>query len=138
MFAHKGGIQALVSFPDAADPTIAVLSRGPGLVGGLAVGAVILVLLPLVRSTARGILFTPGSATRLTAAAAIITLATALACLLPYLAAARFLRSPYGSDRWIADLQIVWWPLPIAVLLLALAVAVRAGTVLSRDTEGLV
>jgi hypothetical protein len=132
---HTGGVQALVFSPDAIT---AVLSRGAGLVGGLALGAVIFVLIPLLRSTARGILFTPGSATRLTAAAVIITLATALACLLPYLAAARFLRSPYGSERWIADLQIVWWPLPIAVLLLALAVAVRAGTTLSRNMEGLV
>ena len=135
MIDHSGGIQALVFSPD---PTTAVLSRGAALVGGLAVGAVIFVLIPLLRSTARGILFTPGSAARLAVSAAIITGATALACLLPYLGSVRFLRSPYGSERWMADLQIVWWPLPIAVLLLVLAVAVRAGTVLSRDTEGLV
>jgi hypothetical protein len=138
MIQHRGGVQALVFSLDTADPTGAVLSRGAGLVGGLAVGAVFFVLLPLLRSTARGILFTPGSATRLTVSAAIITVATALACLLPYLAAARFIGSPYGGERWVADLQIVWWPMPVAVLLLALAVTVRAGTVLTKDTEGLV
>ena len=49
---------------DTVDSTTAVLARGAGLVGGLAFGAVIFVLIPLLRSTARGILFTPGSATR--------------------------------------------------------------------------
>jgi hypothetical protein len=42
-------------------------------------------------------------------------------------------------DGWIVPaLDLVWWPLPVALLLAALALAVRSGTRLAADTEGLV
>lgn len=136
----SGGTSAAIGFTQQVDYPIAILARSAGLVGGIAVGALVVLLLPVLRSTARGILFVPGSAARLVIGAACTTAAAALATLLPYLGAARLIHMPYGGagGRWVADLQVVWWPLPIAGLLLLLAITVRAGTRLAEDTAGLV
>jgi hypothetical protein len=57
----------------------------------------------------------------------------------PYLAAQQVVPLLDVPDGWIVPaLDLVWWPLPVALLLAALALAVRSGTRLAADTEGLV
>jgi hypothetical protein len=121
-------------------PASARMLGAAGIWGGLlAAGAVLLVLVPVVRSTATGRPFAPGNARRLGVAAATVALGAVLASVGPYLAAQQVVPLLDVPDGWIVPaLDLVWWPLPVALLLAALALAVRSGTRLAADTEGLV
>lgn len=143
---HAGGLVAEVH--GDLDPVTALLSTAPVWGGMIAGGVVGLVLLPVLRTTASGRPFTPGSARRLASAAAVVVLGWLLATAGPFLAAPRVIESIAGArrytgfdvpDGWLAPaLGITWWPLLVAVLLGTLAVAARSGARLAADTEGLV
>jgi len=145
---HSGG---LVTATIGAGPVASVLALAPrwvGLVGG---GLVVLLLLPVVRSTASGRLFEQANARRLAMAAGTVFAAWILASAGPALAASSFIglleQTPvYGGPDgfpmphgWLTyDPRITWWPLLIAALLGILATATRSGARLATDTAGLV
>jgi len=145
---HSGG---LVSHDVDASPVASVLALAPrwvGLVGG---GLVVLLLLPLVRSTTSGRLFEQPNARRLAMAAGTVLAAWILAIAGPALAASSIIgrleqgtvyAGPDGFPMphgWLTyDPDITWWPLLIAALLAILATATRSGTRLAADTKGLV
>lgn len=148
---YRGG---MIAEANKVGPLPALLSTAPYWSGLVAAGAVILVLIPVLRSTAAGQLFRPGHARRLAAAAAVIVLAWVVATAGPALAAPNILGlieaaprfTEFGpSDQfdmpagWLVfDLRLTWWPLLPALLLAALAGATRAGTRITQDAEGLV
>lgn len=135
--------------------TLTALLATVPLWGGLvAAGAVVLVLVPVLRSTAAGDPFARGNARRLAVAAAVVVGAWVVAAVGPYVAAhdvvalveaaprltetgpVRELPMPTG---WLVpDLRIFWWPLLPALLLAALADASRTGARVVADTAGLV
>ncbi len=145
---HSGG---LVTFVFEAGPVASVLALAPrwtGLVGG---GLVVLLLLPVVRSTASGRLFERANARRLAITAGTVVAAWILASAGPALAASSFIglteeMTIYGGrdgfpmpHGWLTyDPRITWWPLLIAALLGILAIATRSGARLATDTKGLV
>lgn len=132
----------------------ALASTFPTWGGLLAAGAVVLLLVPVLRGTAAGRLFQPGNARRLAVAAGVVLLAWGLATAGPVLAAPTVidlleqvprytetgpLRTFPMPTGWLEpDLRVGWWPLVPALLLAALAGATRAGTRVTADTEGLV
>ncbi|WP_225215103.1 hypothetical protein [Cellulomonas avistercoris] len=133
------------------DPVTALLASA-GAWGGLVAGGVVgLVLIPALRSTASGRPFARGNARRLGWAAAVVMVAWVVATVGDVVAASRIIAvieatprwSPTGSFAmpadWLAPTLVVgWWPLPVVLLLLALAAATGRGTRLTSDTEGLV
>jgi len=144
---HGGGFLAGAD----VDPVTALLATSASWAGLIAGGVVGVILIPLLRRTAAGHPFAPGNARRLGWAAVIIVAAWLLATVGDFIAAARIIAvveatplwSPAGSFNmptgWLAPSLVVgWWPLPIVLLLLALAAATRRGARLTADTEGLV
>lgn len=148
---HAGGMVAGIG---ELAPLPALLSTAPQWAGLLAAGAVVLVLVPVLRSTAAGQLFLRGNARRLAVAAAVIVAAWAVATAGPALAAPTIIGLIESTPRYtelgpldqfdmpagwlVLDLRVAWWPLLPALLLAALAGATRAGTRVTADTEGLV
>lgn len=143
---HVGGLVS-EAYGDL-DPLTSVLSTAATWGGLIAGGVVGLVLLPALRTTASGRPFAPGNSRRLMSAAAVVALGWLLATAGPRLAAPRVIESIAGARRysgfdvpagWLAPaLNLVWWPLLIAALLVMLAAATRSGARLAADTEGLV
>ena len=144
---HGGGFLAGAD----VDPVTHLLATAAWWGGLVAAGVVVLILVPALRSTASGHPFAPGSAARLAWAAVVVVAAWLLATVGDLVAASRIIDvieatprwSPTGTfdmpTGWLApELVISWWPLPVALLLLALAAATRRGTRLTSDTEGLV
>jgi len=144
---HSGGFLAGAD----VDPVTALLATAASWAGLIAGGVVGLILIPALRSTASGRPFAPGNARRLGWAAAVVVAAWVLSTVGDFIAASRVIAvieatpqwSPAGMfdmpPGWLApSLVIGWWPLPIVLLLLALAAATRRGTRLTSDTEGLV
>jgi hypothetical protein len=146
---HSGGLETAT---DGTGPVASVLAMAPrwvGLVGG---GLVVLLLLPVVRSTASGRLFEQAIARRLALAAGTVLAAWILASAGPALAAPSFIERMeqtlvYGAPPdgfpmphgWLTyDPDITWWPLLIVALLGILATATRSGARLATDTAGLV
>ena len=145
---HSDG---LVTATGGAGPVASVLALAPrwvGLVGG---GLVVLLLLPVVRSTASGRLFEQAIAGRLAMAAGTVLTAWILAIVGPAMAASSFIGlmeqtpvyggpdgfpMPHGWLTYAPD--ITWWPLLIVGLLGILATATRSGARLATDTAGLV
>ena len=132
-----------------AGPVTALLSTAATWAGLVAGGVVALLLIPVLRSTASGRPFAPGNARRIGWAAAVVLAAWVLATVGDFVAASRIIAvieatplwSPTSSSDMPADwlapaLVIGWWPLPIVVLLLALAAATRSGARLTAGTEG--
>lgn len=148
---HRGG---MVAATNEVEPLPALLSTAPQWSGLVAAGAVVLVLVPVMRSTAAGQLFRRGNARRLAVAAGVIVLGWGIATAGPALAAPSIIGMIEAAPRytefgelttfdmptgWLAlDLRVTWWPLLPALLLAALAGATRAGTRITEDTEGLV
>jgi hypothetical protein len=146
--AHSGG---LVGVSYGARPLVSVLALAPTWVGLVGVGIAVLLLVPVVRSTASGRRFEQANARRLAIAAGTVLAVWILATAGPALAATSiigFLEQaqvqaepdsfpmPHG---WLTyDPRITWWPLLIAALLGILSTATRSGARLVRDTEGLV
>lgn len=133
------------------DPLGALLATA-GAWGGLIAGGVVgLLLVPVLRSTASGRPFTSGNDRRLLLAAATVAGAWALATLGDRLASARIIAAIESSPRWSAtgsfdmptgwlapSFDVTWWPLLLALLLVALASATRRGSRLAADVQGLV
>ncbi|MGV8976609.1 MAG: hypothetical protein ACOH17_01055 [Cellulomonas sp.] len=142
---HAGGLVAEVY---NVDPVTALLATAPTWGGLIAAGAVGLVLLPALRTTASGRPFAPDNARRLASAAAVVVLSWLLASVGPRVAAPTVIESIAGArgysgfkvpTGWIAPAaDIAWWPILIAVLLATLAAATRSGARLVADTDGLV
>ena len=148
---HLGGMSAGIN---DVGPLPALLSAAPEWTALIAAGAVVLVLIPVLRSTAAGHLFRPGNDRRLAGAAALIVLAWAAGTAGPALAAPTIIDLIEAAPRYtesgpfeqfampagwlVFDLRIAWWPALPALLLAALAGATRAGTRITADTEGLV
>lgn len=146
---HAGGMVAGIN---EVGPVAALLSTTPQWAGLVAGGAVILILIPVLRSTAAGQLFRSGNDRRLAAAAGVIVLAWVAVTAGPALAAPTILGLLEAAPRYtesgpmqqfdmpagwlVFDLRIAWWPLLPALLLAGLAGATRAG--IAADTEGLV
>lgn len=147
----RGGMVAGIN---EAPPLAALLSTTPAWSGLVAAGVVVLVLVPVLRSTASGRPFRPGNARRLAVAAGVVVAAWVLATAGPALAAPTIISLIEAAPRYtehgplgqydmpagwlVFDLRIVWWPLLPALLLAALAASTRSGTRLAADTEGLV
>lgn len=144
---HGGGFLAAAD----VDPVTALLATAASWAGLVAGGLVGLILVPALRSTASGHPFAPGNARRLGWAAAVVVAAWVVATVGDVVAASRIIAvieatprwSPTGAfdmpADWLAPSLVVgWWPLPVVLLLLALAAATRRGTRLASDTEGLV
>jgi len=148
---YSGGMVAGIG---GVEPLPALLATAPAWSGLVAAGAVVLLVVPVLRSTAAGRLFRPGNDRRLAAAAAVIVVAWALATAGPALAAPTIIGLIEATPRYtelgpldqyampagwlVLDLRIVWWPLLPALLLAGLAGATRNGTRIAADTEGLV
>ncbi len=133
------------------DPVTALLATAASWAGLIAGGVVGLILIPALRSTASGRPFAPGNARRLGWAAAVVLAAWVLATVGDVVAGSRIIAVIEATPRWsptgpfdmptdwlAPSLVVTWWPLPIVLLLLALAAATRRGTRLTSDTEGLV
>lgn len=136
----QAGLQAAVTFTEHPVDHLFVLlaTAGPAL-AGITAGVLGVLLLGVVRSTAAREPFAPGNAGRFAAAAGVLVVAALLGTLVPHLAARRLLALPFVDPAlWVADVQPVWWPLPVALLLAVLALAVRAGSRLREQTDGLV
>ncbi|WP_456786251.1 hypothetical protein [Cellulomonas sp. P5_C5] len=144
---HGGGFLAAAD----VDPITTLLATATSWAGLIAGGLVGLILVPALRSTASGHPFAAGNARRLGGAATVVVVAWVVATVGDFVAASRIIAvieatprwSPTGSFAmpadWLAPSLVVgWWPLPIVLLLLALAAATRLGTRLTSDTEGLV
>lgn len=146
--SHSGG---LVAAPNNVSSMASILAFAPTWVALIGAGIVVLLLVPVVRTTASGRLFEQTNARRLAIAAVTVLAAGVLATAGPALAASSIIglleqTRIYSGDGsfpmphgWLTyDLRITWWPLLISVLLGILATATRSGARLVRDTEGLV
>lgn len=144
---HGGGFLASAD----VGPGTALLATAASWAGLVAGGVVGLILIPALRSTASGHPFASGNARRLGWAAAVVVAAWVLVTVGDFVAASQIIAvieatprwSPTGTfdmpTDWLAPLLVIgWWPLPIVLLLLALAGATRRGARLTSDTEGLV
>ncbi len=133
---------------DALSALLATAGAWGGLVAGGGVG---LLLVPVLRSTASGRPFGPGNDRRLLLAAVVVAGAWALATVGDRLAAARIVAVIEGTPRWSSTgsfemptgwlapaFEVTWWPLLLALLLIALAAATRRGSRLAADVRGLV
>lgn len=133
--------------------TTALLASSPGWASLIAGGIALLVLIPVIRTTAEGRPFAPGNSRRLAAAAAATVAGWVGATVGPYLAADAVLRTIEATPRraglamaeydmpagWLApDLRLAWWPLLVIALLACFAVATRHGARLADDVDGLV
>lgn len=134
-----------------ADATTSLLSTSQIWASLVAGGFALLILIPVIRSTAEGRPFAHANDRRLGAATAVIAAGWVAATGGPYLAARSALRIVEATPRstgllefdmpagWLApDLQIVWWPLLFIVLLGCSAAATRHGMRLAAETDGLV
>ncbi|MBO1751307.1 hypothetical protein J4G33_05770 [Actinotalea sp. BY-33] len=149
---HRSG--PLTIYGDHQSPAIGLMAGAGPWATLLASGLVILLLVPVLRSTAEARPFAPGNARRLAVASAATATAWAMATALPALAAPRAVASflaawttpptatgetaPVPAGWIVPDPQVAWWPLLVALLLGALAAAVARGTRLADDAEGLV
>lgn len=139
VYAHGGLLGGLAFTESPVDAPLAVLANAEPLIAGVSIAVLAALLMGVVRTTAAREPFAPGNAARLAGAGLTLVVAAAAGSVLPYLAARRFLDLPMVTNgTWVADLQPVLWPLPAAVLLFVLAAAVRAGSKLREQTEGLV
>ena len=145
---HTGGLVAGIN---DVGPLPALLSTVPLWGGLVTTGAVVLVLIPVLRNMAAGQLFRRGNASRLGTAAGVIVLGWIIATVGPVLAAPTIIGLIEAAPRYtgsesfdmpvgwlVSDPRITWWPLVPALLLLVLAGATRKGTRIAADTEGLV
>jgi hypothetical protein len=144
---HSGGFVARAE----VDPPTAMLSAVAQWGGLVAGGAVCLILVPALRSTASGRPFARGNARRLGWSAAVIAFTWLVVTIGQHVAAVRIVKALEATQLWSPDgmfdmptgwlaprLVLIWWPLLIAALLGVLGSAVRRGTRLTSDTEGLV
>ena len=145
---HTGGWVAGIN---DVGPLPALLSTAPLWAGLLTTGAVVLLLIPVLRNMAAGQLFRQGNARRLGTAAGVVVLGWVIATIGPVLAAPTIIGLIEAAPRYngivsfdmptgwlVADPRITWWPLLPALLLIALAGATRKGTRITADIEGLV
>ena len=126
---------------EGADPVTAVLARARIWTAFLVAGVVVLALLPALRATALGRPFSGGTDRRLLLAGALTAAGAMTHAYLPYLGAQRAIAGEMAGvpAHWLAaDFRVEWWPMAVAVLLVALGAAVRQGGKLAADTEGLV
>lgn len=131
----------LMMWLEHADPLTARLAAAPHWIVWLTAGVVVLLLLPVVRSTSSGQPFAAGNASRLTAAALTIAASWVLATTLPVLAARRAVDGELGNvpAAWFEPrLELQWWPVAFAGALVVLGLAVWHGTKVVADTDGLV
>ena len=106
----------------------------------------VLLLVPVVRSTSSGRPFAEGNAARLAAAASVVAVGWAAGVAASYAGAAMAVRSferaaapAVDAEGWLSPaLSTSWWPAPVLVLLAVLALATRSGSALAADVEGLV
>jgi len=144
---HTGGLVAGIN--DTGLP--ALLATAPLWSGLITTGAVVLLLIPVLRNMAAGQLFRRGNARRLATAAGVVALGWIIASAGPALAAPTIIGQIEAAPRYngivsfempegwlVFDPRITWWPLLPALLLIALAGATRKGTRITADIEGLV
>lgn len=136
-----------LALPVADEPSgTRLLARSPVWIGLVAGGLVVLLLVPVIRSTAQGHPFADGNAARLAAATGVVATAWGAATLTWFLAAdlaitrLEGLGLPRGlGEGWVApELRTVWWPLLVVAMLGTHAAATRRGAALAAETEGLV
>lgn len=151
---HADPVGGFVAEVDATrvDTLTTVLSASPVWASLLAGGLALLLLIPVIRSTADGHPFAAGNSRRWAAATAVTAIGWALATIGPYLAARAIIPIMEATPQytpaaetftlpagWLgADLRVAWWPLLVIALLGCLAAATRRGARLAADTEGLV
>lgn len=133
------------------DPVTALLATATAWGGLVAGGVVGLLLVPVLRTTASGRPFAPRNDRRLLLAAVAVAAAWALGTVGDRLAGGRIVAAIESTPRWSATgtfdmptgwlaptVEVTWWPLLLAALLVTLAAATRRGARLAADTEGLV
>ncbi len=152
---QAGGIEGLVAGVDSsrASTVTTILAASPMWASLLAGGLVLLLLIPVIRSTAEGRPFASGNSRRWAVSTAIVAGGWAVAAIGPYFAARQIIPVLESTPQYVtaageaftlpagwlvADLRIVWWPLLVIALLAVLAAATHRGARLAADTEGLV
>jgi len=116
-----------------------LLSRGDRLVGGLGLLVGALALGPVLGSIAQGRPFAPGNARRLTVVAATVAIAGSIAPTLPEIAGFLVLeRTGLAGPDFASATSPSLQPVLVGGVVLALALAFRAGERLSDDVRGLV
>ena len=145
----------LVAWVDSSQVSgvTAVLASSQVGAGLLAAGVAMLLLLPVIRSTADGRPFADGNARRWAAATVVAAVGWGLGTVGPYLAARRVIpvleanpvhRTVAGEvftlpTGWlVAAMPFAAWPLLVVALLGVLAAATHRGARLAADAEGLV
>lgn len=133
------------------DSGTALLGTASFWAGLVAAGAVGLLLIPVLRTTAAGRPFAERNDLRLAGAAGVVLVAWALGTIGDYAAGSRIVRLLESTpvqvgtgtvtvpEGWLAPVVAVsWWPVAIVVLLVGMAAATRGGARLRSETEGLV
>jgi len=136
--AFDGG---LVMFLERSDPLTAVFAGVDSWITWLTVGAIVLMLLPVLRTITAGHPFAPGNAGRLAWAGVVTAVAWTIAAVLPVVAAQRAIAGELAhvSAGWFAPrFEPQWWPLGFAAFLVVLAISVRQGSRMAAETAGLV
>ena len=132
-------------------PVLSVLAAAPVWAGLAVAGVVVLLLVPVLRSTATGRPARHGTARPLGVAAAVVAVGWAVSTVAPRLVAPAVLEhlvavggggdtEPHGIPAgWLEPaLHVVWWPVLVVALLGALAAASARGERLAADSAGLV
>lgn len=146
---HRAGVLSAES--TGLSPVLSVLAAAPVWAGRAVAGVVVLLLVPVLRSTATGRPAHHGTARPLGLAAAVVAVGWAVSTVAPRLVAPAVLErlvavggigepESHGiPDGWLEPaLHVVWWPVLVVVLLGALAAASARGERLAADSAGLV
>ncbi|WP_024288493.1 hypothetical protein [Cellulomonas sp. KRMCY2] len=138
VYLTRQGTLMLSVYENVSAPT-RVLAQADVAASAIAAGVAVLLLVPVLRSTACREPFAQGNPPRLALAAGAIFLGWAAASVLPVIAASIVVRSvPAEAGGWEPVLRPDYWPLGFVALLATLAFATWHGRRLVADTEGLV
>lgn len=134
----RQGPLLLSVYEDVSAPT-RILARADVWASAIAAGAAVLILVPVLRSTASRDPFAPRNASRLALAAAVALVGWGAAALLPVAAAGTVVPGVAAeAGAWQPVFRPDYWPLGFVVALAVLAFATWHGRQLAADTDGLV
>ncbi|WP_258725957.1 hypothetical protein [Cellulomonas sp. NS3] len=134
----RQGPLMLSVYEDVSAPT-RILARADVWASAIAAGAAVLILVPVLRSTASRDPFAPRNAPRLALAAAVALVGWGAAALLPVAVAGTVVPGVAAeAGAWQPVFRPDYWPVGFVVALAVLAFATWHGRQLAADTDGLV